>query len=194
MAIQRDVMTNQLYGETGTVATNLLAGPTAFVSKNTSWKYDIDAAEQAAGRRRLDEEWQCPRQERCRDEDRLFDVGQRSAAERARDRQARLRPDRGECYDQVGRCQRLLLFGRRQRSDSTPTSTSTSRCTRTVRRSVSSRLYGGVLGDPSNIRAEGECLGREQHRVAGRTPTTTRRTWRRRPSSIQPNRHRCSSR
>ncbi len=44
MAIQRDVMAQQLYGDTGTATSNILAGPAAFVSKNTSWKYDVDAA------------------------------------------------------------------------------------------------------------------------------------------------------
>ncbi len=44
LGIQRDVMTTQLYGETGTVTSNVLVAPPAFVSKNTSWKYDIAAA------------------------------------------------------------------------------------------------------------------------------------------------------
>ncbi len=44
LAIQRDVMATQLYGDTGTVTTNVLCGPTNFVSKNTSWKFDTDAA------------------------------------------------------------------------------------------------------------------------------------------------------
>ncbi len=44
MSIQRDVMTTQLYGDTGTVTSNILPGPTAFVSKNTSWKFDTAAA------------------------------------------------------------------------------------------------------------------------------------------------------
>ncbi len=44
MAFQRDVMATQLYGDAGTVTSNILVGPTAFVSKNTSWKYDLAAA------------------------------------------------------------------------------------------------------------------------------------------------------
>jgi peptide/nickel transport system substrate-binding protein len=44
LAIQRDVMATQLYGDTGSATSNLLAGPADFVSKNTSWKYDVDAA------------------------------------------------------------------------------------------------------------------------------------------------------
>ncbi|MGA7673281.1 MAG: peptide ABC transporter substrate-binding protein, partial [Nitrolancea sp.] len=44
LAIQRDVMVQQLYGDTGTVTTNVLVAPPAFVSKNTSWKFDTDAA------------------------------------------------------------------------------------------------------------------------------------------------------
>jgi peptide/nickel transport system substrate-binding protein len=44
LAIQRDVMATQLYGDTGTATANILCGPTAFYSKNTSWKYDVDAA------------------------------------------------------------------------------------------------------------------------------------------------------
>ena len=44
LAIQRDVMATQLYGDTGVATSNILGGPAAFVSKNTSWKYDVDAA------------------------------------------------------------------------------------------------------------------------------------------------------
>jgi peptide/nickel transport system substrate-binding protein len=44
LGIQRDVLTTQLYGDTGTATANILGGPAAFVSKNTSWKYDLAAA------------------------------------------------------------------------------------------------------------------------------------------------------
>ncbi|MGA7671702.1 MAG: peptide ABC transporter substrate-binding protein [Nitrolancea sp.] len=44
LAIQRDVIAQQLYGDTGTVTSNVLVAPTAFVSQNTSWKYDVDGA------------------------------------------------------------------------------------------------------------------------------------------------------
>ena len=44
LAIQRDVMATQLYGDTGTVSTNVLCGPSSFVSKNTTWKFDVAAA------------------------------------------------------------------------------------------------------------------------------------------------------
>ena len=44
LGIQRDVMAEQLYGDTGMATANILSGPAAFVSKNTSWKYDLDAA------------------------------------------------------------------------------------------------------------------------------------------------------
>jgi len=44
LAVQRDVMTTQLYGATGTIASNILVSPTAFSSKNTTWKYDVAAA------------------------------------------------------------------------------------------------------------------------------------------------------
>jgi peptide/nickel transport system substrate-binding protein len=44
LAIQRAVLVNQLYGPTGSTTPNILVAPTAFVSKNTSWKYDIAAA------------------------------------------------------------------------------------------------------------------------------------------------------
>ena len=50
LGIQRDVMTTQLYGDTGTVTSNVLVAPPAFVSKNTSWKYDV-----AAGNKLLDD-------------------------------------------------------------------------------------------------------------------------------------------
>ena len=44
LAIQRDVLVQQLYGPTGSVTTNVLVAPPDFTSKNTSWKYDVDAA------------------------------------------------------------------------------------------------------------------------------------------------------
>jgi peptide/nickel transport system substrate-binding protein len=44
LGIQRDVLVQQLYGDTGMVTSNILPGPAAFVSKNTSWKYDLDGA------------------------------------------------------------------------------------------------------------------------------------------------------
>ncbi len=44
LAIQRDVLVNQLYGPTGSVTPNILVAPPKFTSKNTSWKYDVDAA------------------------------------------------------------------------------------------------------------------------------------------------------
>ncbi|MGA7670453.1 MAG: peptide ABC transporter substrate-binding protein [Nitrolancea sp.] len=44
LAIQRDTMATQLYGDTGTVTSNILCGPTNFFSNNTSWKFDTDAA------------------------------------------------------------------------------------------------------------------------------------------------------
>ncbi len=44
LGIQRDVMATQLYGDTGVATPNILCGPTAFVSKNTSWKFDTAAA------------------------------------------------------------------------------------------------------------------------------------------------------
>ena len=44
LAIQRDVIVNQLYGPTGKVTPNVLAAPPKFVSQNTSWKFDTDAA------------------------------------------------------------------------------------------------------------------------------------------------------
>ena len=44
LAIQRDVMATQLYGDTGVATANILPGPKAFVSTNTSWKFDVAAA------------------------------------------------------------------------------------------------------------------------------------------------------
>ncbi|HET9013990.1 MAG TPA: peptide ABC transporter substrate-binding protein [Thermomicrobiaceae bacterium] len=46
LAVQRDVMANTLYGPAGTATANVLVAPPAFVSKNTSWKYDLTAAGQ----------------------------------------------------------------------------------------------------------------------------------------------------
>ena len=44
LAIQRDVLVSQLYGPAGSTTPNILVAPTAFVSKDTSWKYDTAAA------------------------------------------------------------------------------------------------------------------------------------------------------
>ncbi|MGA7673280.1 MAG: peptide ABC transporter substrate-binding protein [Nitrolancea sp.] len=44
LAVQRDVLVKQLYGPAGSTTSNILVAPTDFISKNTSWKYDTDAA------------------------------------------------------------------------------------------------------------------------------------------------------
>lgn len=44
LAIQRDVIAEQLYGEGGVATANNLNAPAKFVSTNTSWEYDLDAA------------------------------------------------------------------------------------------------------------------------------------------------------
>jgi peptide/nickel transport system substrate-binding protein len=44
LAIQRDVIAEQLYGEGGVATANNLNAPAKFVSPNTSWEYDLDAA------------------------------------------------------------------------------------------------------------------------------------------------------
>ena len=44
LACQRDVIANTLYGRAGKAASNILVAPECFVSKNTSWKLDLDAA------------------------------------------------------------------------------------------------------------------------------------------------------
>ena len=44
LAIQRDVMASKLYGPAGTATANVLVAPANFVSKNTSWKFDLTAA------------------------------------------------------------------------------------------------------------------------------------------------------
>ncbi|PSN15199.1 peptide ABC transporter substrate-binding protein [filamentous cyanobacterium CCT1] len=46
LAIDRDTITNQLYGPTGKPTTNFLVAPSPFVSDNTSYDYDPDAAAQ----------------------------------------------------------------------------------------------------------------------------------------------------
>lgn len=46
LAIQRDAIANQFYGSTGMATSNILAAPAAFVSKNTSWEYDLEQAGQ----------------------------------------------------------------------------------------------------------------------------------------------------
>jgi peptide/nickel transport system substrate-binding protein len=44
LACQRDVIANTLYGRAGKATSNILVAPERFVSKNTSWKFDLDAA------------------------------------------------------------------------------------------------------------------------------------------------------
>jgi peptide/nickel transport system substrate-binding protein len=44
LAVQRDVIAEELYGPTGEVATNVLVGPPRFVSTNTSWEYNLEQA------------------------------------------------------------------------------------------------------------------------------------------------------
>ena len=44
LAIQRDVIAEQLYGNGGVPTSNNLVAPAKFVSPNTSWKYDIEGA------------------------------------------------------------------------------------------------------------------------------------------------------
>jgi len=46
LTVQRDVMASTLYGAAGTATANVLVAPTAFASKNTSWKYDLTTAGQ----------------------------------------------------------------------------------------------------------------------------------------------------
>lgn len=44
LACQRDVIANTLYGRAGKVTSNILVAPERFVSKNTSWKFDLNEA------------------------------------------------------------------------------------------------------------------------------------------------------
>lgn len=44
LACQRDVIANTLYGRAGQATANILVAPERFVSKNTSWKFDLDEA------------------------------------------------------------------------------------------------------------------------------------------------------
>ncbi|HET9017436.1 MAG TPA: peptide ABC transporter substrate-binding protein [Thermomicrobiaceae bacterium] len=44
LAVPRSVMATRLYGPAGSATPNLLVAPPEFVSKNTSWKYDLTAA------------------------------------------------------------------------------------------------------------------------------------------------------
>ena len=46
LAIQRDAIATQFYGVTGTATSNILVAPANFVSKNTSWQYNLDQAGQ----------------------------------------------------------------------------------------------------------------------------------------------------
>ncbi|MFN3336317.1 MAG: peptide ABC transporter substrate-binding protein [Thermomicrobium sp.] len=44
LACQRDVIANTLYGRAGKATSNILVAPERFVSKNTSWKFDLNEA------------------------------------------------------------------------------------------------------------------------------------------------------
>ncbi|MDW7981295.1 MAG: peptide ABC transporter substrate-binding protein [Thermomicrobium sp.] len=44
LACQRDVIANTLYGRAGKATANILVAPERFVSKNTSWKFDLNEA------------------------------------------------------------------------------------------------------------------------------------------------------
>lgn len=44
MAIDRDTITEQLYGEAGKVATNFIVAPDKYTSSNTSYEFDLDKA------------------------------------------------------------------------------------------------------------------------------------------------------
>ncbi len=44
LACQRDVIANTLYGRGGKATSNILVAPERFVSKNTSWKFDLNEA------------------------------------------------------------------------------------------------------------------------------------------------------
>jgi len=44
LACQRDVIANTLYGRAGQATANILVAPERFVSKNTSWKFDLEEA------------------------------------------------------------------------------------------------------------------------------------------------------
>ncbi|GBD18348.1 Glutathione-binding protein GsiB [bacterium HR27] len=44
LACRRDVIANTLYGRAGQATANILVAPERFVSKNTSWKFDLDEA------------------------------------------------------------------------------------------------------------------------------------------------------
>lgn len=46
LAVQRDVIANELYGPAGVTTANLLVAPPRFTSQNTSWEYDLAGAGQ----------------------------------------------------------------------------------------------------------------------------------------------------
>lgn len=46
LAIQRDVIAQQFYGMTGIATSNILVAPANYVSKNTSWSYNLEQAGQ----------------------------------------------------------------------------------------------------------------------------------------------------
>ncbi|HET9013989.1 MAG TPA: peptide ABC transporter substrate-binding protein [Thermomicrobiaceae bacterium] len=46
LLIDRETMASKLYGPAGVASANVLVAPPKFVSKNTSWKYDVAGAEQ----------------------------------------------------------------------------------------------------------------------------------------------------
>ena len=164
LAIQRDVMATQLYGDTGTVTSNILVAPTAFISPNTSWKFDIAAANQLLD----DAGWAKSGSVRAKDGVQTKIVYQTSVNSLRQKEQEIVK----QGFAQIGvnvtsrrstpaSTSRLTPGTTRRRTTSTPTS----RCTPTgrqprIRWTTWSR--GGVI---PRISPEVKLLGGEQHRA-----------------------------
>ena len=194
LGIQRDVMATQLYGDTGTATSNILVAPTAFASPNTSWKFDVDAANKLLD----DAGWTKNGSVREKDGVQTKIVYQTSVNSLRQKEQEIVkqgyRPDRCGGHAEDGRCQRLLLVRRREQRhglallyrhrDVSPT-------VHRPRTRWTTWSHGGVI---RRTCARSRTPGRGTTSSAGRTPTTTRRTRRLRQSSIRRSRLLCSSR
>ena len=102
-----------------------------FVSKNTSWEFNIEKANEDAGRRRLEAGADGIREKDGKKLKFLYQTSTNAPApENPGDRQAGLPEGRHRRRAEIGRCLGVLLLGRRQPGHLSASSTPTSRCSR----------------------------------------------------------------
>ena len=104
-----------IYGRTGIATANFVNNPERSARTNTKWEFNIDKANAAARRGRLEEgRRRHPRKGRQEAEVRLPDLDQHAAPEEAGDRQAGLPEGRHRRRAEVGDGLGVLLVRRRQ--------------------------------------------------------------------------------